>query len=173
MKSLVETGRSVASFCANCHGAAGISKYPDVPNLAGQNPGYLLRQVEAFASGQRKSEFMNGLMKLLSPRERAGIANYYASLNVVPSMPKPASGVAGGAARFEQICARCHGDDALGDEKHPRLAGQKPEYLRINMERYYTPTKVRFYAPMTAAMTRLGRDNMEDMIQYLSSLDTN
>ena len=41
------------------------------------------------------------------------------------------------------------------------------------MERYYTPTKVRFYAPMTAAMTRLGRDNMEDMIQYLSSLDTN
>ncbi len=144
-----------------------------MPNLAGQNAGYLLRQVDAFASGKRQSEFMNGLMKLLSPREREGLARYYASLNVVPSAAKSVTGGAAGAASFARICARCHGDDALGDERHPRLAGQQPEYLRLNMQRYYTPTKVRFYAPMTAAMMQLGRDNMEVVVQYLSSLDTN
>ncbi|MCB1954395.1 MAG: cytochrome c [Rhodocyclaceae bacterium] len=168
----VALGRSVASFCANCHGAAGISKYPDVPNLAGQNPAYLLRQVDAFASGKRQSEFMNGLMKVLSSAERQGLAAYYATLNVVPTNTHPGPGVAEGARAFAKICARCHGDDALGDDEHPRLAGQQAEYLRINMQRYYRPTKVRFYAPMTAAMSQLGQDNMEAVVQYLSSLNT-
>ncbi|MDP3440591.1 MAG: c-type cytochrome, partial [Azonexus sp.] len=50
-KAAVEAGKKTAFFCANCHGEDGVSKTPEVPNLAGQNPGYLLEQIRKFAAG--------------------------------------------------------------------------------------------------------------------------
>ena len=50
----IEAGRRIATFCANCHGASGVSAIPNVPNLAAQNPDYLLAQIDAFVTGKRK-----------------------------------------------------------------------------------------------------------------------
>ena len=55
-------GSKVASFCANCHGDSGNSVKPDIPNLAGQNPAYLIEQVRQFSTGERRYEFMEGLL---------------------------------------------------------------------------------------------------------------
>ena len=83
--ALIAAGRKTAGFCANYHGQSGLSKYPDVPNLAGQNPAYLLRQLDAFAAGRRRNDFMEGLVKMLSADDRAAVVAYYASLPVTPS----------------------------------------------------------------------------------------
>ncbi len=169
-QTLVAEGRKAAFFCANCHGETGISKFTNVPNLAGQHPTYVLTQIEAFLSGARKDAFMQGLMKVLNEREKASIALMYAS------MPVPPVGVAGtraatGGKLYQQHCARCHQADAHGSKDFPRLAGQQPDYLKISLKRYLDQSGERFYAPMTAAVTQLGAHNIDAVVEYLSSLE--
>jgi cytochrome c553 len=83
--ALVKEGRSASFFCAKCHGDSGTSRYPEVPNLAGQNPVYIANQISAFVNGKRRNEFMQGLMKVLSDREKAAIAVYFADAASTPS----------------------------------------------------------------------------------------
>lgn len=168
-QTLVAEGGKAAFFCANCHGEAGISKFPNVPNLAGQHPAYVLHQIEAFLSGARKDEFMQGLMKVLNEREKASIALMYAS-RPVPPVSSPGARATDGGKLFQQHCARCHQVDAHGAKDFPRLAGQQPEYLKISLRRYLTQSGERFYAPMTAAVAQLGERNIDAVVDYLSSL---
>ncbi len=164
-----EEGRKAAFFCANCHGESGISRYPEVPNLAGQNVVYLRNQIDAFGTGKRKNEFMQGMVKMLDERSRQAIAHYYAVSPVTPSTT-PGPLVQQGADLYAKHCARCHQADARGAESYPRLAGQQQEYLRANLKRYYTQSGERLYTPMTAAVTMLGEQNFEAVTQYLASL---
>jgi cytochrome c553 len=69
----IEAGRKASSFCANCHGVDGNSKLAEVPNLAGQNPIYLLNQVNKFYTGERKDQWMEPAIKLLNETERLNI----------------------------------------------------------------------------------------------------
>lgn len=169
-RSLAEEGRKTAFFCANCHGDGGLSKYPEVPNLAGQHPAYLLTQIDAFLSGKRKDAFMQGLMKVLSDRDKAAIALFYATASTQPALATPGPRAAEGAGYFQKLCARCHQPDARGGETFPRLAGQQPDYIRKTLRRYLTLSGERFYGPMTAAVTQLEDKNIEAMVDYLSSL---
>lgn len=168
-QALVEEGRKASFFCANCHGETGNSKHGEVPNLAGQHPAYVLNQIEAFLSGKRKDAFMQGLMKVLSERDKAAIALYYAGASVKPALAPPPATAARGGERYAQLCARCHQGDARGAEQFPRLAGQQPEYLRLSLRRYLTQSGERFYAPMTAAVMQLGEQNIEAVVAYLAS----
>lgn len=167
LKLAQDAGRKAAFFCANCHGESGLSKYPEVPNLAGQHPTYMLGQIEAFLSGRRKDAFMQGLMKVLSEEEKAQIAVFFAA-QPVPSS-KTAAMVGEGKELFNRNCARCHGAEAKGGETYPRLAGQQAEYLRRSLHRYLKGTGERIYPPMTAAVTGLGEKNIEAVVTYLSS----
>lgn len=162
-------GKKAAFFCANCHGDNGMSRYPGVPNLAGQNPAYILSQIDAFLTGRRKDEFMQGLMKVLSERDKVAIALYFSSLPVVPATA-PGPRAAEGAQFFAKQCAHCHRPDARGDQTFPRLAGQQREYLRTSLSRYLSQSGGRLYPPMTAAITQLGTDNIDAVADYLSGL---
>ncbi|THF62819.1 c-type cytochrome [Pseudothauera nasutitermitis] len=167
-ETLVAEGRKAAFFCANCHGDAGISRFTNVPNLAGQHPDYVLTQIEAFLSGARKDEFMQGLMRVLNEREKAAIALMYSSMPVIPAT-EPGPRAASGGQHFQQLCARCHQTDAHGGKDFPRLAGQQPDYLRLSLKRYLTMSGERFYPPMTAAVAQLGAQNIDAMVEFLSS----
>jgi cytochrome c553 len=162
-------GQNTASFCANCHGDNGNSRYPEVPNLAGQNPAYLLTQMRKFETGERKNEFMQKLIKLLNDRERATISIYYADSTVVPSRPKPGPLAVQGGAHFTKLCVRCHGEKALGSETVPRLAGQQSTYLRLSLQRYRTQSGERFYPQMTAATSQIPSADVDAVVDYLAS----
>jgi cytochrome c553 len=165
-----ERGGSTATFCANCHGASGISAIPEVPNLAAQNPDYLLKQIELFVTGGRKNAFMEGLMKALSPDERAELVLFYSSRPAPPAIPEEGALVETGRKAFASLCMQCHGTDAHGDATTPRLAGQQPEYLRLSLTRYLTVSGERIYPPMTAQITKLGKDRIEAVVHYLRTL---
>ncbi|MBS0345358.1 MAG: c-type cytochrome [Proteobacteria bacterium] len=169
-KTAQEAGRKASFFCANCHGETGLSKYTEVPNLAGQHPAYVLNQIDAFLTGKRKDPFMQGLMKVLKDEEKASIAVFYAAQPVVPAVSMGGPRAAEGRALFDRNCARCHGAEAKGAETFPRLAGQQAEYLRRSLTRYLTMSGERIYPPMTAAVTGLGEQNIEAVVQYLSAL---
>lgn len=168
-RALAEEGRKAAFFCANCHGETGNSKHAQVPNLAGQHPAYVLNQIDAFLTGKRKDDFMQGLMKVLSERDKAAIALYYANSAVTPALAKAPPAAARGGELYAKLCARCHQDDAGGAATFPRLAGQQPEYLRLSLKRYLVQSGERFYAPMTAAVIQLGEPNIDAVVAYLAA----
>ncbi|MGB5261277.1 MAG: c-type cytochrome, partial [Gammaproteobacteria bacterium] len=59
-------GKAKAASCAGCHGANGISSNPMWPNLAGQQSGYLIKQMKAFRDGTRDDPMMSPMAKPLS-----------------------------------------------------------------------------------------------------------
>jgi cytochrome c553 len=66
--------------CAPCHGIDGIARDVVVPHLAGQNVVYLLNQLRAFHTGQRKHKEMNYMSRRMTEQEMEALADYFASL---------------------------------------------------------------------------------------------
>ena len=159
LKTAVEAGKKATFFCANCHGEDGVSKTPDVPNLAGQNPAYLLEQIRKFGAGERKDAFMQGLIKVLKDEERLQVALFYASATVAPT-PADAAQAARGKELFAKLCVRCHGEQARGNELYPRLAGQKLPYLQSSITRYRDKTGIRNNQLMSIATSALRNEDI-------------
>lgn len=169
LKAAVEAGRKASFFCANCHGENGISKTADVPNLAGQNPAYLLEQIRKFGSGERKDAFMQGLINVLKDEDRLQITLFYSSTPVAPT-PADAALAARGKAVFAKLCVRCHGEQGRGNELYPRLAGQKLPYLQSSITRYRDGTGIRNNQLMSIATATLKNDEIAAIANYLTQL---
>jgi cytochrome c553 len=79
----VKAGRAKAeSVCAVCHGVDGLAKIPEAPNLAGQNETYLIEQMTAFKSGERKNEMMSVVSQTLSDADIENLAAYYSAIEI-------------------------------------------------------------------------------------------
>jgi len=84
----IEAGKAkVASVCAACHGATGVSVSDTIPNLAAQRAGYIEAQLKAFKEGTRRAAgptspaaTMAAIAAQLSPDDIANVAAYFASL---------------------------------------------------------------------------------------------
>lgn len=76
----IAAGKVKSGSCVGCHGPAGISSNPLWPNLAGQQQGYLARQLKAFRDGSRTDPMMEAMAKPLSDEDIANLAAYYNSL---------------------------------------------------------------------------------------------
>lgn len=156
-QTLLATGRKVAAVCAHCHGDGGNSLKPDIPNLAGQNPAYLLEQLRQFADGRRRNEFMEGMIRAMDSDEKVGMVLFYTGQPVAQRPASNAALVAKGKEYYGKVCFRCHGDDGRGNAVIPRIAGQQTAYLRLTLQRYRAGTGVRV-EPLMAASTRLMSD---------------
>lgn len=74
------TDHAKLGSCVVCHGADGIGKAPQYPNLQGQKAAYLEKQLKAFKSGARRDPAMNTMAKSLSDTDMADLAAYFANL---------------------------------------------------------------------------------------------
>jgi len=169
LKAAIEAGRKASFFCANCHGENGVSKASEIPNLAGQNAAYLLEQIRKFGTGERKDQFMQGLIKVLKDDERVQVALYFSSQAAVRSKAD-AGQVARGKELFTKLCARCHGENAYGSELYPRLAGQNLPYLQSSITRYRDGTGVRNNQLMSIATATLKNEDVVALANYLTQL---
>lgn len=168
LEQLQTTGRKMTAECAPCHGENGLSAKELISNLAGQNPDYLLRQMEALVSGTRKHISMSPSLDKLFPEERATVALYYASLSV-PAQSADAPAVARGARLYQKRCLACHGRDAYGTATVPRLAGQRRDYMRWTLAAVQRG-KPRPIPEMEASCRGLSRQDIADLADYLATL---
>lgn len=164
-------GKRAAFLCVHCHGEDGNSAINHVPNLAGQNPVYLLGQIDKFGDGRRKDDFMSGLVKVLKPEDRFNMAVYYASQVVKASSGKDARLVQVGAKHFARSCAGCHGSGGRGTREVARLAGQQPVYLKNALGGYRQATGTRSDARMTGVARKLTDPDIAALAAYLSTLN--
>ena len=128
--------------CAKCHGADGVSAADGVPNLAGQRPSYVYRELQAYQRGDRLGggESHVNLLKFLSDAALANLAAYYASLDpaLPPDAPAPkyVDPVAAGKAAAEP-CTNCHGENGVSHKEGvPSLIGLHPKYLVETMQSF-------------------------------------
>jgi cytochrome c553 len=69
--------------CASCHGAKGQGGVNGSPALAGQNPAYFVRTLNAYHGGQRTNDAHRGMHAFaakLSAEEMRALATFYADL---------------------------------------------------------------------------------------------
>ena len=123
------SGEAQTAVCGSCHGARGVSEDPMMPNLAGQEPNYLVRAIRAYRDRERSHE---GMVADKSDEEIEDIAAFYAL--------QDAGSVGADTERVAEIvakCDRCHGR-AIGESTMvvPVLYGQKQDYLLRVMRDY-------------------------------------
>ena len=124
-----ELGKPLTASCGACHGARGVSHDPLVPNLAGQEPVYLVKAIRAYRDHERSHEDM---VADRTDEEIGHIAAYYAT--------QPAGSLTDTGEELESVvakCERCHGR-AEGETNLaiPNLRGQKRDYLLATMKAY-------------------------------------
>jgi cytochrome c553 len=75
------SGADKKSMCAGCHGIPGYhTVYPEVykvPKLGGQYPGYIVKALMAYKSGERAHPTMRAIATSLSEKDMADLAAYY------------------------------------------------------------------------------------------------
>ena len=109
--------------CLACHGAEGVSDYDVWPDLAGQHPEYLAKQLRDFRDGQRYDPWMSPMALNLSDRDIEDLAAYFGNLPGVtdgpPSGPSQAA-----------TCVACHSEPGgRVNPLQPALAGQNERYV--------------------------------------------
>ncbi|MBC5763692.1 c-type cytochrome [Ramlibacter albus] len=169
-EKMYRTGRKVADFCSHCHGQSGQSTKTDVPNLAGQNTGYALAQLQKFTDGKRINSFCGPLMKKLSSDEKLAVAIYYTNQEVTSRPATDPAMASRGKAVYEKNCFKCHGTGGYGDEKYARIAGQQPEYLMTSIRRYKEGSAARSDEKMMKQTRSLTEDDMKALVMYIGSL---
>lgn len=133
-------GATLAPNCAPCHGAQGVSA-SDAPNLAGQYPEVVIKQLHDYKSGRRSSSIMQALAKDLSDENIEDLAAYYANLPKARTGPTtydeslPALVRVGDPLRNIAPCISCHGgvDQKLGA---PWLEGMPRNYLMAQLSAF-------------------------------------
>ncbi|HEU4653484.1 MAG TPA: c-type cytochrome [Steroidobacteraceae bacterium] len=141
----VGRGATLALNCTMCHGALGMST-SNAPNLAGQYPEVIIKQLEDYRSGHRSSAIMEAIAKTLSDEAIRDLAAYYAYLPKARTAPTtydeklPALVRVGDPLRNIAPCISCHGqvDQKLGA---PWLEGMPKQYLVNQLNAFIAGTR--------------------------------
>ena len=131
--------------CAPCHGEDGNSLAPTFPKLAGQNPRYLLKQMQDIKSGLRAVPTMIGQLDDLSDQDLIDISAYYASQTGSKGATSEALAAfgesiyrAGLKDKGVAACTACHSPrgDGNGPAGFPMLSGQHAEYTGTTLRAF-------------------------------------
>jgi cytochrome c553 len=140
----VGRGATLALRCTMCHGARGLSP-ADTPNLAGQYPTVIYKQLVDFKTGARTSAVMQPLVADLSDADMRDLAAYYAYLPRQPvdrASPGETPRIVADGAPMRNIapCGACHGE-LSAKAGAPWLEGQPAVYLRTQLEGFASGTR--------------------------------
>ncbi len=136
----VGRGATLALNCTMCHGARGLS-ISDAPNLAGQYPEVVIKQLHDYKVHKRASSVMEALAQGLSERDISDLASYYAYLPKARTAATtyaealPALVRVGAPMRNIAPCISCHGgvDQKLGT---PWIEGMPLDYLEAQLKAF-------------------------------------
>jgi cytochrome c553 len=173
----IRMGKERALLCSQCHGDDGNSKKPDVPNLAQQNPTYLLEQIEKFANGSRKNYVMNVLSKNFTRVDKVNLALLYANMQLKQVKTDPQLAIKG-QPLYTRQCSACHGDRGIGKEDFARLAGQQIHYVENTLRRFRDNANnksngdsvTRRNAIMESITRQLTDDNIKALAAYIAQI---
>jgi cytochrome c553 len=130
--------------CFMCHGPNGESSTRLFPRLAGQHYQYIVRQLEAFRSGKRRSNMMESVVAQLTQEDMVALGVFFEKKPTAANPVEDVGLMEVGRLLYLQgnehaglpACASCHGEDGHGNAHLPRLASQIPRYIENRLKAF-------------------------------------
>lgn len=175
----------VNQVCAACHAADGNSAIPVNPNLAGQHPEYIYKQLMNFKSqggkpAERNNPIMGGMVANLSEDDMKNLAAYFASQKAKPGVARDAKLVKQGEAIYRggvagkgvPACASCHSPNGAGmPAQFPRLAGQHADYTSAQLKAFRVGQRANDAAQMMRGVAaKMSDQEIAAVSEYISGL---
>lgn len=162
--------------CFLCHGVEGERASALYPRLAGQHYQYIAQRLADFKSGARVSDTMDDMAAELTPDEMLALGVLFARLPAPAQAVQDAGLAEVGGGLFRRgdpsagvaACSTCHGGNALGSARLPRLAGQPPAYLERRLRALGAAGRADDTARAHAA--GLSEFELKAVTRYLSTL---
>jgi cytochrome c553 len=134
-KASAKRGKVAYKICKGCHLPDGTGQSDALyPQLAGQHPSVMLKQMMDIRAGRRDNPKMFPFVGdwIISAEELADVSAYLKSLPPPVNNGKgDGKNLAQGKTLYEKDCAACHGKNGEGDARkfYPMVANQHYGYL--------------------------------------------
>ncbi|MDR2154584.1 MAG: cytochrome c4 [Burkholderiaceae bacterium] len=173
------------TICAACHGADGDTPIaPNYPRIAGLQKEYIVKQLNDFLSGKRKSDVMLPMAQQIPPDQIETVAEYFsqqkrshgkAESRVVASAGKVMYN-AGNEESGVPACVGCHQPKGAGFLSstgiYPRLSGQQAEYVKEQLKAFATGERSNDQSRfMRTTAKRMTDEEIDEVAQYLMGVD--
>ena len=175
-----EEGQAKSTTCVACHGANGNSANPEWPNIAGQHESYILKQLQAFKSGERQDPLMSPIAMTLSEEDMVDLAAYYATQTLTGLEADPAKVELGqrlyrGGDLQTNVaaCTGCHGPSGTGNPAalYPAIKGQHATYIATQLRAFRAGTRQTDPNSMMRDVARTMSDEQIDAVaSYMQGL---
>jgi cytochrome c553 len=172
-------------MCAACHAADGNSIQAANPVLAGQHADYTVKQLTNFKPqdgkpAERPNAVMAGMAASLSAEDMRSLAAYFESQKPRPRTARDPELVKLGQAIYRggilsrnvAACTACHGPNGAGmPAQYPRLAGQFPEYVAVQLKAFRSGERANDSGRMMRAVAeRLSDKEIAAVAEYIAGL---
>lgn len=172
-----------AMACVTCHGPEGEGMAAaGFPLLAGLSAGYMQKQLDDFASGDRANPIMQPIAAALTADEAAAVSGMLASKPAPDveriSRASEVEGVGqtlalrGDWAREIPECVACHGPSGVGvGDAFPPLVGQSAQYLSAQLNAWREGTRKNDPLDLMGHIARkLTDDEIKAVSEYFANL---
>ena len=168
--SVPVAGLDLESHCLDCHRPTQMRG--QVPLIEGQHAEYLRAQLADFRDLHRQGFPMTALA---AGMDEQSIEEVVQALSVRPwrRSARPVSRRAadrGGSLVVALSCESCHGNDFLGADRMPRLAGQTAGYLRRQISAFADGERQHPLSDVDGRIYALDEEQIRDIAAYLHSL---
>lgn len=166
---------NLVQYCSWCHGVAGQG-FATAPRLAGQRAEYIENQILSFQKHTRTGPFMPSAVKSLSAPNASDIAAYFSVLSPDAAADGDRAIASIGETIYKEgipesnivACAACHGPNAQGLGKIPRLGGLSDAYLKTRLDQWAHGSNAAESPPMPRIASQLSPSNIDALASYLS-----
>lgn len=158
-------GEKKAQLCLLCHKPGNVMGL--APLLEAQPSKYLVKATTEYQTGKRPDPIMKSNVTDLSAHDIRDIADWFASRapRVGVWSTDPAKVAAGEQPVAQGNCASCHGPAFAGKDEVPRLAGQKPVYLRTQLHAFAAGRRA--HPPIEIPFDKIG--DFDSIAQYFAA----
>ena len=175
LATIMREGRDRTVLCRYCHGENGIAIQREglkriVPNLAGQNPVYIIDQFQRFGDGRRKDFMMGGLANNFTEEDMIKIAIFFSELRPVTAGGGNPALRAKGKEIFKQVCHKCHGEDGRGQAGYAMIAGQRADYVDQMLHTFRDDRERRVNPWMTGVAVGLSDEDIDAVASYVANM---
>ena len=164
-------GETLSKRCAGCHGIKGSTLLSDMPDLAKQNPIYLVNAIRAYQTGKRQHSLMKAAVSGLKDRDIKDLASYYAALSSTTEVTQSRVSAFDPIEQGRQLsinCQGCHGNNGNSEiPGTPSLSGLTTEYFLAALQNYVQGD--RKHRMMLAFATGLNASQAEKLALYYST----
>ncbi len=177
LKANIKNGKDVFTTCSFCHSPQGWGT-PDgyYPQLSGQLPGVLAKQLVDIQSGNRDVPTMIPFSNAIFYRGKQDVADLIAYISSLPMSPENGVGLGDSLALGEKLykkdCQHCHAEKAQGngDKYYPLLQGQHYPYLLRQMQWIKNGQRKNGDEDMVKTLASYSNRDMQAVADYISRI---